>query len=49
MSTLTEMFTDGKWTDIPEYEGLYYINESGEIFSIKSNSLLKQQLKIMDI
>lgn len=45
MSTLTEMFTDGKWTDIPEYEGLYYINESGEIFSIKSNSLLKQQLK----
>lgn len=45
MSTSTEMFTDGKWIDIPEYEGLYYINKNGEIFSIKSNSLLKQQLK----
>ena len=30
------------WKDIPEYEGLYKINNYGEIYSLQSNKIIKQ-------
>lgn len=30
----------GEWRDIPEYEGVYAINDHGDVFSYRSNKIL---------
>ena len=39
------MNTEIEWKDVKGYEGLYRVNNHGEIYSLISNRILKQFLR----